>query len=667
MSDNIIQSDNPHIQALQYLFPFPFQVKQEKFLPDIVASPYTLLQAPTGFGKTLISLMAMFPYLIDTNHPLNQIVIFVRTKTQIFRFLEDNFLVQKQYLKHYHELTNLLELPTCDSKEKSLPFLTIPLIGKDDLCIHEDRDKVKSVNCVAMNCNKRLMKFPKTFETLKIRKWLYQKNPRNSQDLKQIVKDIPIIHQHCPYYVLRNLLEQAQIVVTTHGWLYNAGLRKFLDRYVFRDLSRTGIIIDEAHNIRATETASFAIDDIDFILNYKKYNLRTKGLLKKIRDQILHFKIGPIEPINKLLTQEQYEWFVRSINIDVRKLSKLTWAHYPLLAKVGALNRLLTASGDLWYLDASTKDEEEDKNDEQPAGQISKTIQWHVKRMIPFPHTIIESIQSAIRVLLMSATLQPLPAFKLLFGLNDRYNIMDIPSDTMNLQRLLFTNQRLVSKHQNRTIVLYTILAKLCFEFHKLNPYGHTLIFNTSKVFNAELFTVMEYLKSDYGERDIFIEGSSSYNQSLIEDLRKRSHNIILATMGGSFSEGVEIIHPVKKQSMITMIVLTGVPYPPPTLEHQLIEKLYNSWFGKDWAHVLLKWLPIYQMVQQACGRGIRKPGDFCNIICTDVRISKLKFWNPAIPTNNLELIFKLTKRFYHEQNFTTSNKVIQPMLPSLK
>ena len=76
-----------YLQIAKLLFPFGFKTGQEHCLEQLTLQPYNLWQAQTGFGKTLLSLCATLPYFLDPQHPIKQIIVFVRTKTQIFRFI----------------------------------------------------------------------------------------------------------------------------------------------------------------------------------------------------------------------------------------------------------------------------------------------------------------------------------------------------------------------------------------------------------------------------------------------------------------------------------------------------------------------------------------------------------------------------------------------------
>ncbi|MHA1982784.1 MAG: hypothetical protein ACW967_00420 [Candidatus Hodarchaeales archaeon] len=107
------------ISSPQDLFPYDFKYDQSDILASLTNHPKIMLHASTGYGKTVLSLVSMLYHLLKPNPSIDKIFIFVRTKTQIFRFLEEsatvlNFISQ-QFSYDMHQL------------------IALPLIGKDEL------------------------------------------------------------------------------------------------------------------------------------------------------------------------------------------------------------------------------------------------------------------------------------------------------------------------------------------------------------------------------------------------------------------------------------------------------------------------------------------------------------------------------------------------------
>ena len=121
--------------------------------------------------------------------------------------------------------------------------------------------------------------------------------------------------------------------------------------------------------------------------------------------------------------------------------------------------------------------------------------------------------------------------------------------------------------------------------------------------------------------------------------------------MSGSFSEGIEIKEDKTGVSKITLIIFTGIPHPPPTLNQRLLEYKYMQRFGQRRTLLFLKWLPIYQTLLQAAGRGIRQPTDACAIICLDYRLLALQIFPQRLmlTTTDFHKIMDQLKQFYNQ------------------
>ena len=107
MIPSSIQFSSPHD-----LFPYDFLYNQSEILDSLTNNPKVMLQASTGYGKTVLSLVSMLYHLLNPNPSIDRIVIFIRTKTQIFRFLDyrlDSFhLFPKEDIFYSHNWKDLI-------------------------------------------------------------------------------------------------------------------------------------------------------------------------------------------------------------------------------------------------------------------------------------------------------------------------------------------------------------------------------------------------------------------------------------------------------------------------------------------------------------------------------------------------------------------------------
>ncbi|MFX0094399.1 MAG: DEAD/DEAH box helicase, partial [Candidatus Hodarchaeota archaeon] len=107
------------IQATIECFPFDsLKDAQGTALYYLTKKSYVLVQAPTGFGKTAVSLSVVLPEIQNGR----QIIIATRTKSQIF----DIFL---KWIGRFNE------------KNRNL-ISCVPLISRKDLCIEPKKKDV---------------------------------------------------------------------------------------------------------------------------------------------------------------------------------------------------------------------------------------------------------------------------------------------------------------------------------------------------------------------------------------------------------------------------------------------------------------------------------------------------------------------------------------------
>jgi DNA excision repair protein ERCC-2 len=99
-----------------------------------------------------------------------------------------------------------------------------------------------------------------------------------------------------------------------------------------------------------------------------------------------------------------------------------------------------------------------------------------------------------------------------------------------------------------------------------------------------------------------------------MEGARKRGGALLLAVLGGSFSEGVDF-----KGNLLSAIVVVGLPLAPPDLEVEAaIGYLETRHPGKGRAYGYT--YPAMSKVLQAMGRGIRSSTDKCAVLLLDER-----------------------------------------------
>ena len=150
----------------------------------------------------------------------------------------------------------------------------------------------------------------------------------------------------------------------------------------------------------------------------------------------------------------------------------------------------------------------------------------------------------------------------------------------------------------------------------------------------------------------IRMEQDSKYNQQLIDELKKENNCLVLANLNGSFNEGIEVKDPVTRKSKINLIIITGMPIQPPSIENYIIDTVFLQRYGPELADYTRNLLPINQILTQTVGRGVRGEQDTCWVVCTDYRIMKYNIWEDYSIIHNskdFELLKIGLKHYFQE------------------
>ena len=270
------------IEGVEVKFPYKRPYKSQMQIMSMVIKGLKqkqncLLESPTGSGKTLALLCSALAWQENvkndwnSNHTLDRIPrIYFGSRTH--KQLE-------QVIK---------ELKTTEYKDIKMTLLS----SRDHSCVNKER---LAPGCLKEGCKKlgqscdykpNVEKF-KNFETLNTfglsKVW-------DMEDLIKIGKE----KNCCPYYVSRELVDDADIVFCPYNYLLDPRIRESMKL----DLSNDIIILDEGHNIedKCREAGSYTlvnddleetISDLEKYIKYYKYRMQdTQILCNKIKSWI---------------------------------------------------------------------------------------------------------------------------------------------------------------------------------------------------------------------------------------------------------------------------------------------------------------------------------------------------------------------------------------------
>lgn len=567
---------------------------QTEVLRLLEKKPFVALQAPTGFGKSFLTLGGIWDRIVPGDR---QLYLFAKTKTQ----LRSVFLrtLKKSYS---HPLADHLTV--------------LPLIARRELCSQPKRD-----SCGGCAAKSRARYQSSSRLTNVLQQFSLAQCPETFPEFRDSLQQYG-----CPYDLIRRLLPQTNIILLTHGYLESLFLRDILDqllqkaeRYHFNYKNRE-VIIDEAHNFGPTVEAVVTRGQLDHAYEIGSFPV-VKALIQALDQPLGHIQ-RPREAMPA--ATKQIVLFLQ----QKRKRKDLTSEDYEVLQVVRSF---IERGADYWVLN------------EQGFVQLN-----------PWPASIFKFLRLRFaRIVLLSGTFYKFPLYAYFYGLRDGglpftlYQIGTPPERKRQLMLGAMFHPRISSKPEHRTPEFISWSADLIHEMALLAG-DHTLVFVPSYDVLESLYPLIhERLQN---QRSVYREptkGRIPYVSALVNG----PSSVIVAVYGGKFSEGVEILHPTTGRSRIRLIVLVGLPFPPPTPEFQLLERLYRARWGQTFAQWALIDRLLYTKVQQCLGRAIRSDQDQAAAVILDYRvITRMSLPGIRFFTSRNQLTTALTLAFLREK-----------------
>ncbi|XP_077908326.1 regulator of telomere elongation helicase 1 isoform X7 [Ictidomys tridecemlineatus] len=259
-------------------FPFqPYQCQQEymsKVLECLQKKVNGILESPTGTGKTLCLLcttLAWREHLRDTISARK-----IAERVQGERFVGQDLsswgnatAAEGDPIACYSEIPKIIYASRTHSQLTQVigelrnttyrPRVCV-LGSREQLCIHPEVKKQESNHMQIHLCRKKVTSRSCHFYNNVDEKSLEQELATPILDIEDLVKS-GSKHKVCPYYLSRNLKQQADIIFMPYNYLLDAKSR----RAHGIDLKGTVVIFDEAHNVEkiCEESASFDLTPRD--------------------------------------------------------------------------------------------------------------------------------------------------------------------------------------------------------------------------------------------------------------------------------------------------------------------------------------------------------------------------------------------------------------------
>ncbi len=542
---------------------FPHQAVREgqvRFLEDarmcMAHRTHLIAHAPTGLGKTAVALTAA----VETAIASDGVVVFLTSR-------------QSQHA---------IAVETARGIWRKQRIGVVDIIAREDMCLAKR-------NGEGVPCSRG-------------HKCFFSRDPSGPEGL---LLDYPLNTQEgmrlclragqCPHRAAMNAAADAQVIIGDYNQMFGRG-PNILQRLGRRE-SDAIMVVDEAHNLpsRVMEggSGSLTMPSIE----------RARG-----HPALRHFTedLDIVSEVFGELTRRDPER-ISAADLD-RPLKESCGVDAGGLAEEieSAAGESNTLCGLVDFLHAwSAPDEVTVRYLEGEPTRLKVSL------IDPYPVTapVLSRVRSA---LIMSGTLHPPEMFADLLGAKNAM-CRSYPSPFPPENRLVLASSKVSSRYRARGQAMYASIAEEVARCAEKVP-GNVAAFFPSYEF---LGHVEGYLAALIGDRRILAERrehGKNEKDALVHQLHE-GRNILLGTVGGSLSEGVDF-----RDNLLGAVFVIGLPLAPPSREMEGMLHHMGGRYGARRADLYVQVYPAVSRVLQAAGRAIRSETDRAVIVLLDDR-----------------------------------------------
>ncbi len=422
------------------------------------------------------------------------------------------------------------------------------------------------------------------------------------------------MHRICPYELSIEIAKDAQIIVGDYYYMFNPHIRKSFLAKIQKDLDKSIIIVDEAHNLpdRLRELGSERLTSIMIAralkearhFNYQETVAFLVNIERKLHELSQNLPLGNEKIVTKddlltgLLTQEDSDATIEEM--------------YTLAELVRTQQKYSALSGIARFLEAWKEDSSGFcrfiRKMHSPKGPIT-TLTYRCLDPSLLTKDLITTAQSCI---FMSGTLTPSFMYRDLLGAeNATLKAYESPFPSENRLNLIVPIT--TTKFSQRSVEQYKRIAGICAGITNMVP-GNTIIFFPSYEIRDAVYTFFSRIST----KTIFREQPQRGKQEkeyILEQFKAYQHigAVMLGVVSGSYSEGVDL-----PGDLLKGVIVVGLPLLQPDLETKELIAYFDRKFGKGWDYGYV--YPAFNKVLQGAGRCIRSETDRGIIVFLDER-----------------------------------------------
>jgi DNA excision repair protein ERCC-2 len=571
---------------MELLFPYSSQRTHQDELVKAVLQvcekkKHLLVHAPTGLGKTAASLGPALTVALKEG-----LTVFFLTARHTQHLLA---------LKTVHDI----------EKQHNIKIPVLDLIGKKWLCLQPGAERLYSNEFVEYCRAMREDKACSYYENLKKGTDL---SPRakaalndlsNSDSGTQALMNVGRVHQVCPYEIAVLHGRDAKVIIADYSYVFNEGIRTPFFAKIGKELEKSIIIVDEAHNLpeRVKDLASVRIST---------FSLRRAQQEGEKHGYDFHDTFKAIE---RVLASKKEESYMQKDDLIVADsiIQEMTSAGDHIREE----HRASFIGSIAAFLDEWKKEQEGFARILTPDFRTQDaTLSYRCLDPGVITGPVFEQAASTV---IMSGTLTPTQMY---------IEILDMPVDTKEItlpspfpveNRLVLVVPKTSTKYTSRSPEQYATIGTMVADMVNRIPGNSIIFFPSYDILESVKITVTTQVR-----KTLFQEtpGLSKDDREALLEKFKQYHETgaaLLAVTTGSFGEGVDL-----PGDYLKAVVIVGLPLQKPTKEVEALIAYYDKKFGRGWDYGYV--VPAFNRVLQSAGRTIRTMTDRGAIIFLDER-----------------------------------------------
>jgi DNA excision repair protein ERCC-2 len=586
----------------------------KEVMDSIEKGEHALIHAPTGLGKTIGVLGPALSVALKKGLSI--------------------FFLTSRHTQH-HLAVNTLK----DIKEKhGVKVISCDIIGKQWMCAlgeveglyaNEFREyckKLRDDDACEFYVNTKKKSGRPTLKAMSVMEDLKVLSPMHCEKLGEFCKSEKL----CPYEMSSFLAKEATVIIADYYYIFNPDIRNTFFNKSGKELEKSIIIVDEAHNLprRCRELMSSNLSNFTLKRAIKE---AAKFGYDDAREKLYDVMDSLEVMSNDLDFRKDEKLIKKKIFVDKVKdydnsISEFSFAADDIREKqkksyVGSVGSFLGAwtGEDKGFVRVLSK----------KLGSREPFINLMYKCLDP-SLVAKEVISGAYSLICMSGTLTPTFMYKDILGFNDvKEKVFGSPFPKTN--RLSLIVPETTTKYTRRSEDEFKKMAKVCADIVNLVP-GNSLVFFPSYALRDSVYAhFLELCK-----KEIFIEKprlSKEDKHSLLEDFKKCKDKgaCLMGVTAGSFGEGVDL-----PGDFVKCVIVVGLPLERPSLEVKELIDYYDLKYGKGWDYGYI--FPAMIKTLQNAGRCIRSEKDKGVVIFLDERYVEPKYYNCFPPDYGVKI-----------------------------